>query len=150
MKRPPDGPADLRCACAAARQAARILTQLYDRKLRGADVEAPQFAMLMTLDRLGPCSQADLGRRYALDKTTMSRNLKLLQGRGWIEAASSSDRRQRRFGLTDAGRKRLREAKPLWNKAQSQLRQALSGEQWEEMFRMFQKVAVAARNMQDG
>jgi len=70
---------DLACACATARQVARALTQLYDRWLIGTGLEAPQFALLMTLDKHGAVSQAALGRRYALDKTTMSRNLKLFE-----------------------------------------------------------------------
>ena len=53
-----------------------MLTQLYDSRLRDTGMEAPQFALMMTLDKQGPCSQGALGRRYALDKTTVSRNLK--------------------------------------------------------------------------
>ena len=76
-------PVDLACACATARQAARALTQLYDGWLAGTGLEAPQFALLMTLDKHGAVSQAALGRRYVLDKTTMSRNLKRLEAKGW-------------------------------------------------------------------
>jgi len=70
-----DALADLACACASARQAARLLTQLYDRHLRGAGLEAPQFALLMALKQHGPCSQITLGRRHGLDKTTVCRGI---------------------------------------------------------------------------
>ena len=79
---------DLACACASARQVARTLTQLYDRWLIGTGLEAPQFALLMALDKHGAVSQAALGRRYALDKTTMSRNLKLFEREGWISVSA--------------------------------------------------------------
>ncbi len=81
---PDDQLTELGCACATARQVARVLTQLYDSRLRSSGIEAPQFALMLTLDNEGPCSQSVLGRRYALDKTTMSRNLRLLQRRGWV------------------------------------------------------------------
>jgi len=66
---------DLRCACATSRQVARTLTQLYDSQMRSTGIEAPQFALLMTLEKQGPCSQVEIGSRYVLDKTTVSRNL---------------------------------------------------------------------------
>ena len=135
---------DLACACATARQVARVLTQLYDSRLRGTGVEAPQFALMMTLDKHGPCGQGALGRRYALDKTTMSRNLKLLERNGWIESVSTNDTRERRFALTDAGRKRLAAARPKWKKAQDELRSGMTPRQWNAMFDAFRAVAHAA------
>jgi DNA-binding MarR family transcriptional regulator len=135
---------DLACACATARQVARVLTQLYDSRLRGTGVEAPQFALMMTLDKQGPCSQGALGRRYALDKTTMSRNLKLLERQGWIESSTTNDKRERRFTLTDTGRKRLAAARPEWKKAQDELRSAMTARQWNAMFDAFRAVAHAA------
>lgn len=139
---------DLHCACATARQVARVLTQLYDGRLRETGVEAPQFALMMTLETQGPCSQVDLGRRYALDKTTVSRNLKLLERKGWISSSVASDRRKRQFTLTTAGRKRLAIAKPHWRKAQHQLRSGMAVEQWDAMFRVFRTVVQAAQTLQ--
>jgi DNA-binding MarR family transcriptional regulator len=139
---------DLQCACATARQVARVLTQLYDRQLRQSGLEAPQFGLLMTLDRQGPCSQADLGRRYALDKTTVSRNLKLLERRRWIEASVGDDRRERQFRLTATGRSRLEQAKPEWRKAQTQLQSGMTAEQWRAMFTVFRTVTHAAQTVQ--
>jgi DNA-binding MarR family transcriptional regulator len=112
-------------------------------------VEAPQFALMMTLEKQGPCSQVDLGRRYALDKTTVSRNLKLLERNGWISSSVVSDRRKRQFTLTAAGRERLAVAKPEWKKAQNQLRSGMSAEQWDAMFRAFRTVVQAAQTLQN-
>jgi hypothetical protein len=41
---------ELACACASARQAARAITQLYDRWLDGTGLEAAQFALLMAVN----------------------------------------------------------------------------------------------------
>jgi DNA-binding MarR family transcriptional regulator len=136
------------CACAAARQVARVLTQLYDSRLRGAGIEAPQFALMMALDRQGPCSQAAIGRRHAIDKTTISRNLKLLARNGWIESPVARGTRERRFTLTAAGRRRLAAARPEWRKAQQQLRAGMTAEQWDAMWRVFGAVTGAAQMAQ--
>ena len=140
--------ADLPCACATARQVARVLTQLYDTRLRASGLEAPQFALLLTLEKMGRCSQVDLGKRFALDKTTVSRNLALLENSGWIQSAVGIDRRRREFTLTAAGRERLAGAKPRWKEAQDQLRSQMTGEQWETMFRIFREVTAAAQAVQ--
>jgi DNA-binding MarR family transcriptional regulator len=80
-----------------------------------------------------------------MDKTTVSRNLKWLQQRGFIAAAGAEDGRERRFVLTAEGRKRLAAAKPKWKKAQDHLRSGMTSEQWDTMFDAFRAVARAAR-----
>ena len=152
-QRDTDAPQGLRtfvCACATARQVARVLTQLYDGRLRGTGLEAPQFALLMMLDKQGPCSQAALGRRYALDKTTVSRNLKGLARKGWIASLSTGDRRQRQFTLTADGRRQLAAARPEWQKAQAQLRLSMTRREWDAMFRTFTTVTKAAHKAAAG
>jgi len=147
-RRAPEALTDLGCACATARQVARVLTQLYDSRLRGTGIEAPQFALMMTLDKQGPCNQAALGRRYAIDKTTISRNLKLLERKGWIESPAVGDTRERRFALTAAGRKRLAAARPEWMKAQEHLRTRMTAKEWDAMWRVFRAVTGAAQDVQ--
>ena len=142
-----NAPADLACACATARQVARVLTQLYDSHLRDTGLEAPQFALLMTLHGQGPCSQAALGRRYALDKTTVSRNLGWLQRKGWVVPSVGDDRRERLYALTVAGRRRLGAAIPEWKKAQEDLRRRLSAREWDAMFEVFKTITAAATSM---
>jgi DNA-binding MarR family transcriptional regulator len=139
---------DLGCACASARQVARILTQLYDARLRETGLEAPQFALLMTLRKEGPCTQAAIGRRYGLEKTTVSRNLKLMQGKGWIASNSANDKRMREVSLTPAGRKLLMAALPHWKQAQAELRSQMTGPAWDAMFTAFQSVSRAAQTLQ--
>jgi DNA-binding MarR family transcriptional regulator len=146
MRNPQSG---LPCACAAARQAARVLTQFYDNRLRSSGLEAPQFTLMMALDEAGPCSQVELGRLFALDKTTVSRNLKLLERNGWIEPVAAGDKRLRRFTLTGAGRKRLEAARPEWKKAQDQLRARMTAEQWEAMFQSFRRITEAIQSEPD-
>ena len=133
------------CACATARHVARTLTQLYDTALRDTGLEAPQFALLMAIDQIGPCNQSALGERYALDKTTVSRNVKWLERRGWVQASIGENRRERELILTAEGRKRLTAARPKWRTAQALLRSEMSDADWNGMFRAFGKITEAAR-----
>ncbi|HEY7291757.1 MAG TPA: MarR family winged helix-turn-helix transcriptional regulator [Vicinamibacterales bacterium] len=141
----PYGVEGIACACATIRRASRAVTQLYDTWLREYGVEGPQFALLAMLERLGECNQAAMGQRLDLDKTTLSRNLKLLKQRGWIDVARGADARERRITLTAGGRRQLAAAKPAWRRAQSQLRSALNEHDWDSMLQVLDGVTHAAR-----
>jgi len=133
------------CACATIRRAARAVTQLYDHRLRGHHIEAPQFALLAMLERLGAPNQTTIGQRFDLVKTTLSRNLKVLKQKRWIESAPGSDGRERRLRLTAGGRRRLAAARPAWKKAQADLRSMLSEHDWEATLGVLNAITVAAR-----
>jgi DNA-binding MarR family transcriptional regulator len=122
------------CACATSRHIARLLTQLYDHFLRKAGVEAPQFALMVAIDKADRSHQSAIGRQCAMDRTTVSRNLKLLERKGWITSTRGRDRRERHVMLTRAGRKRLAAGRPEWRKAQNYLRGVMTGEEWTGMF----------------
>lgn len=138
------------CACMAARSAARAVTQLYDRHLRASEVEATQFALLSMLQGMGPCSQAAISRRFALDKTTLSRNLKVLYDRGLIALGVAEDRRERRYVVTPSGQQRLASARPRWRDAQEQLRASMTAAEWDAMWKAFAVVTAAAAAVPPG
>jgi DNA-binding MarR family transcriptional regulator len=139
---------DFECACATARRAARLVTQLYDEEFRG-HLEASQFALLSAIEQQSGCNQSMLARALGLDKTTLSRNLTVLARRGWVERQAVTDQRERGFRLTPAGRGLLKTARPAWKRAQARLRSAMSGEQWDQMrqmFRVFTNASYQALN----
>src|SRR6476620_5328613 len=135
-------------ACATIRRASRAVTQLYDQWLRAHGIEGRQFALLAMLERLGEANQKTMGQRLDLDKTTLSRNLKLLKHRGWIETIPADDGRERRVRLTTTGRRQLAAARPTWKKAQAQMRAALSEHDWDTTLRVLNAITVAARRAQ--
>jgi DNA-binding MarR family transcriptional regulator len=118
----------LPCACASLRRAARAVTRLYNRELRSAQIEITQFSILMALDRAGEISQGKLGKLLALDSTSLTRMLEPLEKRGWIREKEGDDRRFRLIQLTAAGRAKLQQSLPHWNRAQEHVRSSL-GEQ---------------------
>ena len=137
---------DLGCACANLRRAARLVTQLYAREM-GAGLEPTQFALLTALAHSRQAGQSGLGRVLGLDKTTLSRNLKVMLRHGWIEPADSDDRRERGYRLTPEGEQRLAAAGPGWRRAQQRLRTALTPGEWEQMQSVFGRVAEAAHTL---
>ena len=83
----------------------------------------PQIAAIPD-DTLG-----GLARRTGLEQSTLSRNLRTLEGAGLIEiAAVETDLRRRAVWLTEAGARRLEAAIPVWRRAHARLAKRVSPE----------------------
>lgn len=108
----------LPCHCGALRQASRVLTQLYDQRLKPAGITITQFGILKMLAAMPGLGTGELGDALVMDSTTLSRTLKIIQDNGWIAVARSADRRKRCWQLTPAGQAHLAQAIPLWEQVQ--------------------------------
>jgi DNA-binding MarR family transcriptional regulator len=106
------------CACSAARRASRAITQHYDAALRGSGLRNTQFTTLATLAQTGPMAMTRLAAFLALERTTLTRNLKPLLRDGLVEMREEKDGRVRRIAITSKGETEARSAFPLWKKAQ--------------------------------
>jgi len=134
----------LDCACASLRRAARAVTRSYEAELRDTGLHPTQFTLLQALGRMRTSPQTGLGELLALDSTTLSRTLRPLARAGWIRDGEGTDRREVRWSLTPAGRRRLARAKPAWERAQSRLRTRLSAKHWKLLVQDLATVAAAA------
>ena len=123
----------LHCTCSNLRRAARAVTRLYNRALQSDGIEITQFTLLMALDKVDEISQGELGEILALDSTSLTRMLKLLKDRGWVQAKEGDDRRMRIFRLTKAGREKFQKSSRHWKQAQEQLRTALGAKKTGEL-----------------
>lgn len=107
------------CLCLGLHRAARALTREYDVTLRPAGLTSGQFSLLMSLNQPEAPRIGAVAALLAMDRTTLTANLKPLARRGLVEIEPDpADRRTRRLGLTPAGRKTLAQALPLWRQAQ--------------------------------
>src|SRR5690606_9953874 len=103
------------CLCLAAQRAARALARRFDEALRPAGITSGQFSLLMSLNRPEPPPIGAVASLLAMDRTTLTANLKPLERRGLIAlVADDKDRRSRRIRLTDAGLATLAAALPIW------------------------------------
>src|ERR1700760_2615444 len=114
------------CYCTQIRRASSEATKIYDDALRPQGLRITQFSMLRGLGRLGQATLTELANELALDRTTMSRSVKLLIDAGWVDAApGEKDGREKILTLNDRGRKTIENAMPLWSKAQARIERHL-------------------------
>jgi DNA-binding MarR family transcriptional regulator len=132
------------CLCSALRQASRAVTRIYDAELRGTGLRATQHSLLGLLGRSGEVRQGDLGEMASLDETTLTRSLRPLQKSGWVTIRAGADRRERLVAITEAGKEKVKQARPAWSRAQERMRKALPGGSWETLFATLPGVTRAA------
>jgi DNA-binding MarR family transcriptional regulator len=127
------------CTCAGLRRATRRITQLYDRALAPIDLTISQFGLLahlysakMQRDK-GP-SIKTLADMLGMDSSTLIRNLKPLETRGWVsDKPDPADGRARIVAITASGTHKLSEAMPFWRKAQNDVKQKLGSASAKEL-----------------
>ena len=118
--------------CASVRRAARVITQMYDTALAPTGISAPQFGLLAAIQASDGLSQTDLAASMAMDRTTLVRNLKLMERDRLIQVVPGKDRRTRGVSLTGQGREALRRALPFWREVQTRVMAALGESRWHE------------------
>ncbi|MCH7895905.1 MAG: winged helix-turn-helix transcriptional regulator [candidate division NC10 bacterium] len=121
------------CACFNVRKAARAITQLYDDVLRPSGLRVTQFSILAVTRRLGPVTVTRLAEETVTDRTTLTRNLKVLSQQKLVRIVPGDDRREREVSLTDRGRAALAQAYPMWKDVQAQVAQRLGRERFRRM-----------------
>jgi DNA-binding MarR family transcriptional regulator len=108
------------CNCLSVRQAARQITQIYERHLAADGVTVTQYSILAKLARLGPMSVGDLAALMVMDRTTLTRGLRPLERDGFIVVGDGPDGRTRRIELTAMGNVKQRTAFARWRDAQNE------------------------------
>lgn len=119
-----------RCACANIRRTGRVVTQFYDEILAPSGLSGPQFGLLATLAEVAPITIHRLAEIMDMDRTTLTRNLKLLIKQHLVRSEKGKDQRIRLMLPTQDGEQALKRALPLWQEAQVQIEQSLGPERF--------------------
>lgn len=122
------------CNCFAIRQAARYISQLYERHLAHAGITAAQFTLLVAIGKRPGITMQDLADRMVMDRTTLVRALKPLQRDGIVTTAQQ-DTGSRAIGLqlSDIGLEKATEAGKLWIEAQKEFEEKFGRERASEL-----------------
>ncbi|MEX1153820.1 MarR family winged helix-turn-helix transcriptional regulator [Parvibaculum sp.] len=115
------------CLCLHAQRAARALARRFDEAFRPFGITSGQFSLLNAMNREEPRSMGEVAAILAMDRTTLTANLKPLERQGLMKSAvDPNDRRSRKLVLTAAGKKRLRAAAPVWKREHAALERELA------------------------
>jgi DNA-binding MarR family transcriptional regulator len=119
------------CICYQTRMTAHAVTRAYNRALAPLGLEVTQFNILAALAVAKTGSVTALSDALALDRTTMTRNLKRLESSGLVRVSSGPGRAVRPE-LTEAGIGLLAAAIPLWESEHGKMETAVGVQVWTE------------------
>jgi DNA-binding MarR family transcriptional regulator len=134
--------------CFAIRQAARHISQLYERHLSEAEVTPTQFSILTALRDGASLTMLELAQAMVMDRTTLVRALRPLLRNGLIaNEPDEQGARRLQLVLTACGRARLDEAMVHWLAAQDEFERKFGPQQAamlrRELFRLTRDVSKA-------
>ena len=115
------------CLCTALRRAALASTALYDEALAPSGLKVTMYRLMKKAAGGEPPSISELARRLGLDRSTLGRNVRVLERERLVALRSVADGRERAVTLTAKGRAALEATAPLWRAAQRDLRRRLDG-----------------------
>jgi DNA-binding MarR family transcriptional regulator len=133
------------CACFNLRKAARAVTQLYEAVLEPTGLRATQMSVLVALSLAERAPLSRVADGLVMDRTTLTRNLRPLERRGWVRIEPGDDRRERTLSLTRSGRAALGRAMPLWQQAQARVLAQIGDARWARLLTDLQGLISAAR-----
>lgn len=115
------------CLCLHLQRSARVVARRFDDVLRPLDLTNGQFSLLMSLNRPEPARMRNVATLLAMDRTTLTANLKPLERRGLLKVAvDPEDKRGRLLTLTAKGRALLAAAMPIWKETHAALERLLA------------------------
>lgn len=117
------------CTNFKLRQLLRAVARHYDAEIAQAGLKGTQFSLLSHVVTYGPVQPAALAQKMGLDASTLTRNLRVLMGLGWVTQGPGDDARSRLVRITPEGRAKQAEARRYWKRAQASLAERLGAAQ---------------------
>ena len=114
-----------KCYCITLCRAANAITAYYDEGLQSTGMTTKQFSLLLHLSRLEEASTGELADYVNLERSTVTRNLKILVEQGWVYDKAEPGKRNHRYAVTEAGQRKIEEADVIWEQLQENLNEML-------------------------
>jgi len=110
------------CLCLHVQRAARALARRFDNAMKPIGLTNGQFSLMMSLNRPQPATMSSVANLLAMDRTTLTAALKVLERRGLVTTSTDpKDRRGRLLHLTSDGMTMLTAALPIWTRVHAEI-----------------------------
>lgn len=141
----PDYGACADCTGFNLRKANRAVSQFYDEILRSVGIRGTQYSLLVAIKLSGPVLVTKLAEHVVMDRTTLTRNLEILGKQGLINVDAGDDRRTRMVTISEQGLAVLTKAFPLWEQAQTRLRERMGHENLQALMQGLSAIVAATQ-----
>lgn len=111
-------------------------------------MRSTQFAVLIAIAKTQPVSMGTLSDILIIERSTLTRSLKLLQKEGVITISKRAAMRQRFVELTAAGEKALKRSVPLWRAAHERFVATVGSDYWLKLRNELERLAKTSLEME--
>lgn len=122
------------------RRATNAITDYYDQALQSLDITTSQFSLLINLNRLEKATTTQLADYVNLERSTVVRNLKLLQSKGYVIDLSKAGERNHCLVVSESGKDILHKGEPIWEQVQDNIKDFLGRENVDFFMEMLYKL----------
>lgn len=113
--------------------------------MEASGLQPTQFTLLAACAVAGSVPITVLAEALVMDRTTLTRNIKLLAKQGLVEVAEGDDRRVRVVKLSREGRNILTQMLPLWEVAQARMVEGLGQGRLDNLLKDLSAIVELAR-----
>jgi DNA-binding MarR family transcriptional regulator len=114
---------------------ARSISRLYNDALRADGLTMTQYTLLAATNIYQPIQPAELARRINVEKSTLTRNVRLMEQNGWMNTRTGSHVGALSLSVTRKGSNLIKSAQPAWKAAQREARTLLGEGLMTELLR---------------
>jgi DNA-binding MarR family transcriptional regulator len=132
------------CGSFNIRRTARAITRFYDQAFEAFGIRSTQFSILIGIAKTQPTCISALADLLVIDRTTLTRSLRLLKKQGLLSISGRSIKRQRFLSLTHKGEHTLAVTLPAWRQAQERFLQSVGTEYWTHFRNELESLAQTA------
>ncbi len=131
------------CTCTTVRHAAQTLTEFYDRLLAPSGLKITQYMLLQSILHSGmEKSITGLSQELGSDRSTIGRNLRVLERDGFVTSGVGNDRREHVVRVTEKGRQAVACALPFWEQAQTAVANTLGQDSLQTLRVLLSRLAA--------
>lgn len=102
------------CINGKLRRLHRMLNGVYENSFKPYGLQGSMLSILFIIGKRKHINQKNVAEMLVLDQSTMSRDLKKLVARGWVQINKGGDSRHSELELTQSGYDLLEEIIPVW------------------------------------
>ena len=121
------------CVARRLRQVNRTITRLYDEALRPHGLTVNQLNILAVIISEKQIQPGQLGQSLGMEKSTVSRTIDRMEGKGWLKIAPGKDSRTQVLSVTQKGHQLLLSVTPVWDNLQAGVLTSSEGENLLQM-----------------
>lgn len=121
------------CTNLNIRRASRQIGQFFDDRMKQAEVSPNQYSLLVFIGKLAPAGISQIASAIGMDRTTLTRNLRILERDGLVEQVLADDARLRLYALTQEGKTVVFNARSQWEACQSEFLGRFGEKRWNAL-----------------